>query len=231
MMKYPQIAPSLMCMDLLQLKEQIAFFNDKIAYFHIDIMDGHFVPNLTLSPFFVEQISKIAHAKIDCHLMVTDPALYIEPLKRAGSTMVSFHVEVANGQAFRLMETIRKHDMEVGVAINPETRFEEVVFYLPHVDKITIMTVDPGFAGQTFIPQMLDKIRQFKEFKNENNLNFAIEIDGSCNQKTFSRLLQVGAEILVVGSSGLFNLHEKLDTAWQMMISHLEAARKTGGLG
>jgi len=159
--------------------------------------------------------------------MVTDPALYIEPLKRAGATMVSFHVEVANGQAFRLMETIRKHDMEVGIAINPETRFEDVTFYLPHIDKITIMSVDPGFAGQTFIPQMLDKTRQFKEFKNENNLNFAIEIDGSCNNRTFSRLLQAGAEILVVGSSGLFNLHERLDMAWDMMISHIKTAQST----
>jgi len=227
MMSFPQISPSLMCMDLLRLKEQIEFFNDKIAYFHVDIMDGHFVPNLTLSPFFVEQISKIATAKIDCHLMVTDPTLYIEMLRQAGAEMISFHAEVANGRAFRLMETIRKGDMQVGLVINPETRFEEVSLYLPHIDKITLMSVDPGFAGQSFIPAVLPKISQFKKFKNEHSLNFTIEIDGSCNAKTYSRLLQAGAEILVVGSSGLFNLHERLDMAWNEMMSHIRSAQST----
>jgi len=225
-MNFPQISPSLMCMDLLKLKEQIEFFNDKIAYFHIDIMDGHFVPNLTLSPFFVEQIRKIARAKIDCHLMVTDPALYIDMLQKAGADMISFHVEVANGQAFRLMETLRKKDMKVGLAINPETRFEEVQLYLPHIDKITIMSVDPGFAGQTFIPEMLAKIRQFKNFKRQENLSFAIEIDGSCNQKTYECLLQAGAEILVVGSSGLFNLADDLEQSWDIMCSQIQRARQ-----
>jgi len=228
-MAFPQIAPSLMCMDLLKLKEQIEFFNDKIAYFHVDIMDGHFVPNLTLSPFFVEQIAKIATAKIDCHLMVTDPTLYIEMLRQAGSTMISFHAEVANGRGFRLIETIRKGGMEVGMVINPETRFEEVMLYLPHIDKITIMTVDPGFAGQAFIPDMLAKISQFKQFKSENDLNFAIEIDGSCNKKTFARLLQAGAEILVVGSSGLFNLNADLDISWDEMMTHIKMAQAALG--
>jgi len=223
----PLISPSLMCMDLLRIREQIEFLNDKIAYFHVDIMDGHFVPNLTLSPFFVEQIRKIATAKIDCHLMVTDPGMYLDMLRDAGTSMVSFHAEVANGKAFRLMDTIRKQNMEVGMVVNPETRFEEVSLYLPHLDKITLMSVDPGFAGQAFIPQVLDKITQFKAFKTKNNLDFMIEIDGSCNQRTFSRLLQAGSEILVVGSSGLFGLHPDLNMAWEMMTDHINIAQKS----
>ncbi len=222
-MKKPLIAPSLMCMDLTKLAEQVSFFDDKIGYYHVDIMDGHFVPNLTLSPYFVEQLSKISSAPSDCHLMVTNPSMYIEPLAKAGAAMVSFHSETANGQAFRLIDTIRSYNMKCGLVLNPETRLEEVSLYLNRIDKVTLMTVDPGFAGQPFIPEMLDKIRAFKKYRDLHGLDFQIEIDGSCNDKTFGSLIEAGADVLIVGTSGLFNYHSDIEVAWSIMDKQIDA--------
>ncbi|RJX75303.1 ribulose-phosphate 3-epimerase [Vibrio sinensis] len=223
-MKKPLIAPSLMCMDLTRLEEQIRFFDDKVGYYHVDIMDGHFVRNLTLSPFFVEQVKKIATAPMDCHLMVTNPEQYVGPLAKAGAAMISFHAETANGQAFRLIDNIRQHGMQVGLVLNPETRLDEVALYLNRMDKVTIMTVDPGFAGQPFIPEMLEKVKQFKQFREEHNLKFQIEIDGSCNKKTYKFLLDAGADVLIVGTSGLFNNDSDINKAWAIMQDDINLA-------
>ncbi|GAB2648535.1 D-allulose 6-phosphate 3-epimerase [Vibrio panuliri] len=224
MNKMPLIAPSLMCMDLTKLAEQIEFFDDKVGYYHVDIMDGHFVPNLTLSPFFVSQLKKISTAPMDCHLMVTNPEQYVDMLAEAGAAMFSFHAETVNGKAFRLIEDVRKKGMQVGVVLNPETRLQDVEIYLKHIDKVTLMTVDPGFAGQSFVPEVVDKIRQFREFREQHQLEFQIEIDGSCNKKTFSTLLAAGADVLIVGTSGLFNNHPELSVAWGMMMDDIKVA-------
>lgn len=149
-----KISPSLMCMDLLKFKEQIEFIDSHADYFHIDIMDGHFVPNLTLSPFFVSQVKKLASKPLDCHLMVTRPQDYIAQLARAGADFITLHPETINGQAFRLIDEIRRHGMKVGLILNPETPVEAMKYYIHKADKITVMTVDPGFAGQPFIPEM-----------------------------------------------------------------------------
>lgn len=223
-MNFPKIAPSLMCMDLKALKSQIDFLNDKVGYYHVDIMDGHFVPNLTLSPFFVSQIKDIVAAPMDCHLMVTDPQNYISSLAEAGAAMVSFHAETVNGQAYRIIKDIQDHGMKVGVVINPETRLEEVAMYLGRMDKVTLMTVDPGFAGQPFIPEVVEKIKQFCAFREENNLSFEIEIDGSCNKNTYKTLIESGADVLIVGSSGLFGLAPDVSEAWAMMAADIQAA-------
>ena len=224
MMQPPAIAPSLMCMDLTRFREQITFFNGKIAYFHVDIMDGHFVPNLTLSPYFVGQLNKVAKSPIDCHLMVTRPELYIQALAQAGAAMISFHAETVNGQAFRLMDKIRELGMRCGLVLNPETRLEEVALYLDAVDKITLMTVDPGFAGQSFIPAMLGKIRQCVEYRRQRQLQYRVEIDGACNKTTYPALAAAGADILILGSSGLFNHDDDIAVAWDMMQRELAAA-------
>ncbi|MBD1566449.1 D-allulose 6-phosphate 3-epimerase [Vibrio sp. SA48] len=220
----PKIAPSLMCMDLMALKEQIEFLNDKVGYYHVDIMDGHFVPNLTLSPFFVSQIKDLTTAPMDCHLMVTNPQNYIKSLAEAGAAMISFHAETANGQAYRIINEIRDNGMKVGVVINPETRLEEVAMYLNRLDKVTLMTVDPGFSGQPFIPEVVGKIKQFRAFRDEHNLSFELEIDGSCNKNTYATLLDAGADVLIVGSSGLFNNASEIDQAWSIMMSDIHTA-------
>lgn len=220
-----KISPSLMCMDLLKFKEQIEFIDSHADYFHIDIMDGHFVPNLTLSPFFVSQVKKLATKPLDCHLMVTRPQDYIAQLARAGADFITLHPETINGQAFRLIDEIRRHDMKVGLILNPETPVEAMKYYIHKADKITVMTVDPGFAGQPFIPEMLDKVAELKAWREREGLEYEIEVDGSCNQVTYEKLMAAGADVFIVGTSGLFNHAENIDEAWRIMTAQILAAK------
>lgn len=223
-----KISPSLMCMDLANFREQIAFIDQHADYFHIDIMDGHFVPNLTLSPFFVSQVKKLANKPLDCHLMVTRPQDYISQLAQAGADMITLHPETLNGQAFRLIDEIRRLDMKVGLILNPETPVEAMKYYIHKADKITVMTVDPGFAGQPFIPEMLEKITELKAWRERENLQYEIEIDGSCNTATYERLIAAGADVFIVGSSGLFNHADNISDAWKMMSTQILAAKREG---
>ncbi|HDR1339377.1 TPA: ribulose-phosphate 3-epimerase [Pasteurella multocida] len=211
------IAPSLMCMDLTKFNEQLEFLDKKVGYFHIDIMDGHFVPNLTLSPFFVSQVRKLTSKPLDCHLMVVHPENYIDELARAGCDMVTLHVETISGQAFRIIDKIQRLGMKVGIIFNPESAIENAKYYLHKANKVTVLTVDPGFAGQTFIPEMLDKIEELKVFREKKQLTYQIEVDGSCNPKTYQALIEAGADVLIVGTSGLFNNADNIIDAWNMM--------------
>ena len=211
-------SPSLMCMDLLEIKKQTELLNTRCDCFHIDIMDGHFVKNLTLSPCFVQALKSVAQKPLECHLMVTDPENYIEPLKQAGADMIAFHVEAVSAQAFRIINSIKNAGLKVGAVFNPATELSAARYYLPLLDKITIMTVDPGYAGQPFIEQMLDKIAQARALKETNGYKYIIEVDGSCNEHTFARLHRVGAECFVVGTSGLFSLDNDLAKAWDKML-------------
>ena len=217
-MEKMKFSPSLMCMDLTKFKEQVDILNERADFYHVDIMDGHFVKNITLSPFFVEQLNKITKLPIDVHLMVEFPGDYIDELAKSGATYICPHAETINKGAFRIINKIKSLGCKAGVVLNPSTPVEWIKYYIHLVDKITIMTVDPGFAGQPFIPEMLEKIKELKKIKEENNYSYLIEIDGSCNERTFKRLTSAGAEVLIVGSSGLFNLEEDLVVAWDKMI-------------
>ena len=213
-----KFSPSLMCMDLTKFKEQVDILNERADYYHVDIMDGHFVKNITLSPFFVEQLNKISKLPIDVHLMTEFPGDYIDELAKVGATYISPHAETINKDAFRIINRIKSLGCKVGIVLNPSTPVDWLEYYIHLIDKITVMTVDPGFAGQPFIPEMLEKIKELKKIKEENNYSYLIEIDGSCNERTFKRLTSAGAEVLIVGSSGLFNLEEDLVVAWDKMI-------------
>ena len=184
----------------------------------MDIIDGHFVKNITLSPFFVEQLNKISKLPIDVHLMTEFPGDYIDELAKVGATYISPHAETINKDAFRIINRIKSLGCKVGIVLNPSTPVDWLEYYIHLIDKITVMTVDPGFAGQPFIPEMIEKIKKLKTLKEKNGYSYLIEIDGSCNERTFKRLTAAGAEILIVGSSGLFNLDEDLIAAWDKMI-------------
>lgn len=215
--KKEKFSVSLMCMDLLKLREQIEILNKRTDLFHVDIMDGHYVKNITLSPMFVEAISKVATIPIDVHLMTEYPDDYIEELAKAGATYICPHAETINKDAFRIINKIKKAGAKVGIVLNPATPLDYIRHYIHLIDKLTIMTVDPGFAGQSFIPEMLDKIREAKEYKQQYGLNFLLEVDGSVNEKTFKKLHEAGAEVYIVGSSGLFNLDSDLNLAYDKM--------------
>ncbi|EHO49428.1 D-allulose 6-phosphate 3-epimerase [Lentilactobacillus kisonensis] len=212
-----KFAPSLMTMDLDNFKEQIEFLSDKVDSFHVDIMDGHFVPNLTLSPWFIEQVKKISDTPISSHLMVEDPSFWVDELIKVHSEYICFPAERANGIAFRLINKIHDAGLKAGVVLNPETQISEIKPYLEALDKITIMTVDPGFAGEKFIQSSLQKIKDLRSIREENGYHYLIEMDGSSNRKSFKRIFDAQPDIYIIGRSGLFGLSDDIETAWDMM--------------
>lgn len=230
----PIMNPSLMCMDFLDIRNQINILNERVDLYHFDIMDGHFVPNITLSPDMATVIASVAEKPIDFHLMVTDPQLFIEPCRKAVESLTkrgiysyySPHAEVINGFGFRIIDQIKAAGFKVGVAINPETPLCMVEAYLHKLDKITFMSVDPGFAGQAFIPEVLDKVREAARLKKENpeKYHYIVEIDGSCNAKTFKTLADAGIESFIVGSSGLFKNDPDLAKAYDILMDNFNKA-------
>jgi D-allulose-6-phosphate 3-epimerase len=222
-MKKMMFSPSLMCMDLLSMKEQVEILNERADFYHVDIMDGHFVKNITLSPFFVSTLKRVSKIPIDVHLMTEYPDDYIEELAKSGADYICPHAETINKDAFRIINKIKGFGCKTGIVLNPATPVEWIKYYIHLLDKITVMTVDPGFAGQPFIPEMLDKIKELKELKEKNGYNYLVEVDGSCNERTFDILTEAGAEVLIVGSSGLFNLDSDLPKAWDKMLEIYEA--------
>ncbi|SHH53484.1 D-allulose-6-phosphate 3-epimerase [Anaerosphaera aminiphila DSM 21120] len=217
-----KFSPSLMCMDLLNIREQIEIINERADFYHVDIMDGHYVKNITLSPDFVKAVKPVCKLPIDCHLMVTNPEDFVEMLAEAGADYICPHAETINAQAFRIINKIKSLGVKVGVVLNPATPLSYIKHYIHLLDKITIMTVDPGFAGQSFIEEMLEKIEEARDIKEKNGYKYLIEVDGSCNEKTFKRLNDAGCEVFIVGSSGLFGLDSDLTVAWDKMIENFK---------
>ncbi|WNJ79744.1 D-allulose 6-phosphate 3-epimerase [Cedecea neteri] len=222
-MKY-YISPSLMCMDIMKAAEQLQVLNQKADMLHVDVMDGHYVKNLALSAAFVAQIRPYTTLPIDVHLMVETPTDFIAPLIEAGADSFSVHAEVISREAFRVIHTLRNAGKKVGVVLNPATPVEALNHYLHLLDKVTVMTVDPGYAGQPFIPEMVEKITQLHRLKQQCQLDFLIEVDGSCNRNTYRQLLTAGAQVLILGSSGLFRPNVALEQAWQNMTHDIEDA-------
>lgn len=208
-----EFAPSLMCMDFLKMEEQFSILNDWADYYHVDIMDGHFCKNITLSPDLVKTFAKIAKKPMDVHLMTTDPGNWIEAVAKAGATYISPHAETINTDAFRILNQIQALGCRPGVVLNPATPLSYVRHYLNRIEMLTLMTVDVGFAGQPFVEEVLDKVREAKEWKERFGYTYKIQIDGACNKNTYQKLARAGAEVYVMGSSGLFGLDPDLKTA------------------
>ena len=217
-----EFSPSLMTMDLDKFKEQITFLNDKVDSYHIDIMDGHYVPNITLSPWFIEELRKITDLPMSAHLMVTNPSLWVQQLVDMKCEWICMHAEVLDGLAFRLIDQIQDASLKAGIVLNPETPIEVIYPYIDLLDKITIMTIDPGFAGQRFIESTLDKIVALRELREEKGYKYVIEMDGSSNRKSFKRIDAAGPDIYIVGRSGLFGLDEDISKAWDIMVTDYE---------
>ncbi len=223
-MKKAEFSPSLMTMDLDKFKEQVTFLNEHVDSYHIDIMDGHYVPNITLSPWFITEIRKISQLPMSAHLMVTDPSFWVQQLIDIKCEWICMHAEVLDGLAFRLIDQIHAAGLKAGIVLNPETPIATILPYIDLVDKVTIMTVDPGFAGQRFIESSLDKIVALKEVRRQNNYHYVIEMDGSSNRKSFKRIDEAGPDIYIVGRSGLFGLNEDIEKAWSIMVRDYEEA-------
>ncbi|MDW8563574.1 D-allulose 6-phosphate 3-epimerase [Staphylococcus shinii] len=220
-----KFSPSLMTMDLDKFKDQITFLNKHVDSYHIDIMDGHFVPNITLSPWFIEQVKRISSVPISTHLMVTNPTQWIDQLIKIGSDYICVHAEVMNGIAYRLINQVHNANLKFGVVLNPETKIDVITPYIDLVDKITIMTVDPGFAGEKFIDNTLEKIRELRVLRNINNFGYLIEMDGSSNKNTFEKIQKAGPDIYILGRSGLFGLNESIEESWHEMLEDFNKAK------
>jgi D-allulose-6-phosphate 3-epimerase len=161
---------------------------------------------------------------MDAHLMVEHPETIALQCMDAGATFISFHTETVDARAFRLIDGIRSRGAKVGIVLNPETSPDQARYYLEFADKVTVMTVDPGFSGQRFVRPALKKIEALRELREREGYAYSIEADGSCNARTFRDLAEAGVEVFIVGTSGLFGLDSDIRTAWRMMKDDFDAA-------
>jgi len=196
-----ELLPSILSADFAHLADAIAAAErGGGTTIHVDIMDGHFVPNLTIGPPVVASIRRVTRLPLDCHLMIDNPNDYVAAFAEAGATWLSVHYE-ACPHLHRSLEMILQHGMKPGVVVNPATRVELLIDILPMVHHVLIMSVNPGFGGQEFIPFSLHKIRQLVELRDELGLEFRIEVDGGVAHDTVAAVVQAGAELLVAGSA------------------------------
>ena len=200
-MKKIQISPSILSADFSQLGNEIKRLEEGGAdMIHVDVMDGHFVPNLTIGPPVIKALRKQCSIKFDVHLMISPVHKYIEAYSDAGADIITIHPE-ATDNLENLFLKIKSLNKKVGVSLNPETKIDLIIDYLEKIDLVLIMSVNPGFGGQKFMPEVLDKIRELKKIQSKNNLNFDIEIDGGINFDNCQLAIEAGANILVSGTT------------------------------
>jgi ribulose-phosphate 3-epimerase len=200
-MKKIQISPSILSADFSQLGNEIKRLEEGGAdMIHMDVMDGHFVPNLTMGPSIIKALRQYTKLPFDVHLMISPVHKYIQDYADAGADIITIHPE-ATKDLKRSIQHIRSLNKKVGVSLNPETEIDIITDLLNEIDLVLIMSVNPGFAGQKFIPKVLDKIRELKKIKNQRNLNFDIEIDGGINFDNNKLAIEAGANILVSGTT------------------------------
>jgi ribulose-phosphate 3-epimerase len=194
-----RIAPSILSADFACLGDAIDKVEPAAYLLHVDVMDGHFVPNLTIGPPVVESIRRHTDLYLDCHLMMTNPGQYLEAFRNAGANGCSVHVEVGHTQ--RLIDQMRELGLDVGLAVNPETPFDAFAPWLDQIDLILLMTVHPGFGGQAFMADVVPKVRRTRDEIDRRGLAVAIEVDGGIDVDTVSDVAAAGASVFVAGSA------------------------------
>ena len=200
-MKKIQISPSILSADFSQLGKEIKRLEEGGAdMIHVDVMDGHFVPNLTIGPPVIKALRKNCSLKFDVHLMISPVHKYIEAYADAGADIITIHPEATDDLKESILK-IKKSNKKVGVSLNPESKINLIQSLLDEIDLVLIMSVNPGFGGQKFMPEVLEKIKQLKKIQIEKNVNFDIEIDGGINFDNCQLAIDAGANILVSGTT------------------------------
>ncbi|HXW91995.1 MAG TPA: ribulose-phosphate 3-epimerase [Terriglobales bacterium] len=218
-----ELAPSILSADFAHLSEQIeCAIRGGGTLVHVDIMDGHFVPNLTLGPAVVRSLRKATEVPLDCHLMIERADEFIPEFAQAGADWISVHQEACR-HLHRTLTLIRSHGVLPGVVVNPATPIETLSEVLDLVDHVLVMSVNPGFGGQKFIPAAADKIRRLAEWRTRLGLTFRIEVDGGIDLDTVGEVVRAGAEILVAGSA-VFGHGDPASNAQRLLKTAREAA-------
>ncbi|MGM0902044.1 MAG: ribulose-phosphate 3-epimerase [Bacillota bacterium] len=196
-----KIAPSILSADFSKLGQEITDVEHGGAdLIHIDVMDGHFVPNITIGPLVVQAVRPITELPLDVHLMIENPDQYLDAFAKAGADYITVHVEACR-HLHRTIHHIKELGVKAGVVLNPATPVESILPIIDDVDMVLLMTVNPGFGGQKFIHSVLPKIRQVKDLALVRNLNLEIEVDGGVNEETAKLCIEAGASVLVAGSA------------------------------
>jgi ribulose-phosphate 3-epimerase len=218
-----ELAPSILSADFARLGEQVrAAGEGGGSVIHVDIMDGHFVPNLTIGPPVVRSLRKVTQLPLDCHLMIENPDDYIPAFAEAGADWISVHQEACR-HLNRTLHLIKSHDCLAGAVINPATPVETLSEVLDVVDYVLVMSVNPGFGGQKFIPSTLHKMRRLADLRSERGLNYRIEVDGGVALETVGEVVRAGAEILVAGNA-VFGKGDPKKNAQELLKAATEAA-------
>ncbi len=208
-----KISASVMCADFGHLEDDIrALEKGGVDRLHFDIADGHFVPNFILGPFIQESLKNRTNLLFETHLMIENPDRYIEQFVRAGSDIISVHLEACD-HVHHTIQLIKEHGARAGIALSPATPVAAIEHILDKIDMVLIMTINPGLIKQKFIPEMLRKIEKLKEIIRQLGLALDIEVDGNINEQTIPQVVTAGANILVGGSSGLFLRNKDLSQA------------------